>query len=107
MSMTNAYRTNSKPIVTTWQEALEVLDGQEYTLDGIHGRFELNGQRPYQRLLHQPSKRGQRSAQYLKTKAMLRDHWSTDLTNSERSAAIAEEFVEFRPARFAGLLGED
>jgi hypothetical protein len=68
------------------------LNGREYVLDGVHGHFVHSGEWPYERLGHEPSKRGKRTKRYQETKRRLRDDWSTDLSDSiERQVDIAIE----------------
>lgn len=82
--------------VSSWDEALDAIDGKEYTLDGVHGRFKVDRSRAHDtRVTHEPSARGRRSEAYLETKRELRDDWSSDLTNTERLADIASEFVRW------------
>lgn len=80
----------------TKQELFGFLDGREYVLDGVHGRFAYEPGRPGRpwedRLWHRPSARGRRSTAYLTIRRQLRDHWDSDLTEAlERWCAIAHE----------------
>jgi hypothetical protein len=74
------------------------LDGRHYTLDGISGvlSYETSvASFPYAHVdhsfHHRPDAKGRRSEEYLKVRRILRDDWSTDLTNSERLGEIAQK----------------
>lgn len=71
--------------MTITQQIFAFLDSKPYTLDGVHGRFSLEGSSLY----HRPTNR--RSETYRKIKAQLGDDWDTDLTASERIVPIAIE----------------
>ena len=74
------------------------LDGRHYTLDGIGGVLSYEtfvASYPYPHVdhsfHHRPDAKGRRSEEYLKVRRMLRDDWSTDLTNSERLGEIVQK----------------
>lgn len=80
----------------SWDDMLDEMNGRAYTLDGIHGTIKvertpsaLHGGLPILKVTHEPSKRGQKSDAYAKTRRQLGDDWNTDLTWSERLADIA------------------
>lgn len=75
--MTSERRTVS------FQEALEWCNGQTVTHEGISGRIELRGERPYQKVYHNPDAEGKRTRAYADMREQLRDDWSTDLTDSD------------------------
>lgn len=82
----------------TWDEILDALNGQTYTLDGVHGTIKvernpsgLHGGLPILKVTHEPSARGKRSEAYLRVKRQLHDDYDTDLTWSERLPQIATE----------------
>ncbi len=74
------------------------LDGRRYTLDGISGVLSYEtfiAVYPYKHVDHSfhhtADATGRRSEEYLKVRKILRDDWSTDLTNSERLGEIARK----------------
>jgi hypothetical protein len=75
--MTSERRTVS------FQEALEWCNGQTVTHEGISGRIELRGERPYQKVYHNPDAKGRLTKEYLTTCEQLRGDWSADLTDSD------------------------
>lgn len=91
----------TRTIVTTIDQAYEAIDGKAYTLDGIHGHIKVthtplpsayaDQRRWTTSISHNPSKKGMETDAYQKTRAQLRDDWSSDLTNSERLGTIMWE----------------
>jgi hypothetical protein len=77
--------------VSSISEAFEALDGKAYTLDGIHGHFKNETFRGETRIAHYPSKKGQQTEEYRRTRAQLGDDWSNDLSQSERLGEIMWE----------------
>lgn len=77
--------------VTTYQEALDVMDGRTYTLDGIHGTIKVERFNGMTTISHRPSKKGQNTEAYRETRRKLGDDWSTDLSQSERFGEIAHD----------------
>jgi hypothetical protein len=82
------------------------LDGRHYTLDGISGVLSYEtfiAVYPYKHVDHSfhhtADAKGRRSEEYLKVRKILRDDWSTDLTNSERLGEIARK-LRVDPAKF-------
>lgn len=69
--------------VVSFQEALEWCNGQAVVHEGISGRIELKGERPYQKVYHVPDAKGKRTKAYTDMREQLRDDWSTDLTESD------------------------
>jgi hypothetical protein len=74
------------------------LDGRHFTLDGVSGVLsyeKLVATYPYPHVDHSfhhtADAKGRRSEEYLKVRRILRDDWSTDLTNSERLGEIAQK----------------
>lgn len=91
--MTRSGGRKKKVKVSSWNEALEVIDGKRYTLDGIEGVIRVDrSRRFYTRVNHDPTAKGKKTAAYLKIKKQLGDDWSTDLSDSERLADIASKF---------------
>lgn len=83
--------------VSSWDEALDVIDGKRHTLDGIEGVIRVDRSRQFDtRVDHHPTAKGKKTAAYLKIKRQLGDDWSTDLSSSERLADIASKFCVFR-----------
>lgn len=77
--------------VTTYQEALDAMDGRTYTLDGIHGTIKVSRFNGRTSIYHHPSARGMKTEAYRETKHKLGDDWSTDLSQSERFGDIAHD----------------
>lgn len=83
--------------VSSWDEALDVIDGKRYTLDGIEGVIHVDRSRRFDtRVDHHPTAKGKKTEAYLKIKRQLGDDWSTDLSSSERLADIASRFCVFK-----------
>jgi hypothetical protein len=88
--------------VASWDEALDAIVGREVVLDGVHGTIEVehvysgSGARIDTRVHHEPNVRGKRSEAYQRTKALLRDDWSMDLSWSDRLVDLMIELgIEF------------
>lgn len=91
-------RKRTKVEVSSWDEALNVINGKPYVLDGIHGHLKVDRSRQfYTRVMHEPSKRGRQTDAYLKLKREYHDDWDTDLSDSERLPDIVGEFVKYNP----------
>lgn len=74
---------------SAWQQALDHIDGREYVLDGIHGVIKVDQSRAFEtRIWHEPSDEGRNTRAYRDMKRQLGDHWSSDLSQSERLADI-------------------
>ena len=73
-------------------DVYEAIDGKPYTLDGIGGHMKLRDWgypgAPYRRIFHIVSKAGRRTKAYRAMREKLRDHWDSDLTESERLVPI-------------------
>jgi hypothetical protein len=68
-------------------ELFEKLDGKNYTHNGIpgklkHGVYKDRFNLTVNKLYHQASAKGKKTAAYLAIKATLGDDWDTDLTNN-------------------------
>jgi hypothetical protein len=77
--------------VTTYEAALDAINGRNYTLDGIHGTIRVDSWNGCVSIHHHPSKKGQGTEAYREMKRKLGDDWSTDLTNSERFGDVAHD----------------
>ena len=81
------------------EDVWDFLDGRAYTLDGVHGKFEVSKREalyPYHHtaysLYHRPSTKGKKSATYRKIKRDLGDDWDSDLSDQiEKFCDIARK----------------
>lgn len=76
---------------TQWDEALDFIHGKEYTLDGVHGTLAVEDGRFGRRVWHRASEIGRESPEYRAIRRKLGDHYSSDLTESERVGEIMLE----------------
>jgi len=86
------------PNVSSWDEALELVDGKKVVLDGIEGIIKVRKtpKSPYYgysttSVSHVPTAKGMKSAKYIQTKRKLGDDWSTDLSDSETLPALMQK----------------
>lgn len=90
----------------SWKHVLREIDGREYILDGIHGTIQVD-LHPYNtRVMHEPSKLGKETEAYQATRRVLRDEWSTDLSQSERVVTIAYELLGLKECEKLCFLDE-
>ena len=75
----------------------EKLDGKRCKVDDVMGtlKHEIHSQRypypaTYHKLIHYPSKTGQKTEAYRQLRRQLGDDWITDLTYSEDLGSLAE-----------------
>jgi hypothetical protein len=89
----------ARPIVKSWDEALDVVDGKKVIHDGVESIVKIDRSRKFDtRFELHPTAKGRKSEAYLESKRKLRDDYITDLTQSPEAAVrIAERFVQFKP----------
>lgn len=84
--------TAKETVCNTWADALNAIDGREYTLDGVHGTFHIDRSIRFNtRIWHIASERGRQSEHYREVKAKLRDDWDSDMSHSDRLVDIMGE----------------
>jgi hypothetical protein len=80
-----------RAVVASWDDALDMVDGLRFMLDGVDGVITVDRSRRFDtRVYHKTSAKGRRSVAYQATRARLRDDWDTDLTESDRLVSIVE-----------------